>query len=290
MAQPMTSIPRALRGACCQALALCRRRRRGRRAPGLRVALAQQQSGVVGRIVVQGNERIEPETILSYLPIQVGDTVDPAKIDLALKALFAHRPVLRREDRRCRAAPGGPGGREPDHQPGPVRGQFEHQGRQAARTRSQVRPRGIFTRPRSQEDVGRIVELYRRSGRISATVTPKIVKLPQRRVDLIFEIDEGPKSGILGINFLGNKQFSANDLRDVDRRPRKAAGTVLLSRTTTTTPTGSSTTVSSCASSIATAATTTSASSLRSPSWRRTRTASPSPTRSTRARATSSAS
>jgi outer membrane protein insertion porin family len=79
----------------------------------------------------------------------------------------------------------------------------------------EVRPRGIFTKAKVQEDVGRIVELYRRSGRISATVTPKIVNLPQRRVDLIFEINEGPKSGILGVDFIGNKQFTANDLRDV---------------------------------------------------------------------------
>jgi outer membrane protein insertion porin family len=78
-----------------------------------------------------------------------------------------------------------------------------------------VRPRGIFTKAKVQEDVGRIIELYRRSGRISATVTPKIVNLPQRRVDLIFEINEGPKSGIIGINFQGNKEFSSNDLRDV---------------------------------------------------------------------------
>lgn len=61
----------------------------------------------------------------------------------------------------------------------------------------------------------RIVELYRRSGRISATVTPQIIELPQKRVDLIFKIEEGPKSGILSVNFLGNKAFSDNDLRDV---------------------------------------------------------------------------
>src|SRR5690606_31259551 len=47
------------------------------------------------------------------------------------------------------------------------------------------------------------------------TVTPKIVELPQKRVDLIFEIEEGPKSGVLRVNFLGNQEFSDNDLRDV---------------------------------------------------------------------------
>ncbi len=46
-----------------------------------------QQSGIVGRIEVRGNERIEADTILSYLPIQVGDTIDQAKLDLAVKTL-----------------------------------------------------------------------------------------------------------------------------------------------------------------------------------------------------------
>ncbi|MEI9963662.1 MAG: outer membrane protein assembly factor BamA [Caulobacteraceae bacterium] len=79
----------------------------------------------------------------------------------------------------------------------------------------QIRPRGIFTRSKVEQDVQRIIELYRRSGRISATVTPKIVQLPQKRVDLIFEIDEGPKSGILRVNFIGNKAFGDGALRDV---------------------------------------------------------------------------
>jgi outer membrane protein insertion porin family len=78
-----------------------------------------------------------------------------------------------------------------------------------------VRPRGIFTKGKVQGDVQRIVELYRRSGRISVTVTPKIVELPQKRVDLIFEINEGPKSGITRVNFIGNKAFSDSDLRGV---------------------------------------------------------------------------
>src|SRR5690606_23640010 len=78
-----------------------------------------------------------------------------------------------------------------------------------------VRPRGIFARSRVQQDVQSIVELYRLSGRIAATVTPKIVQLEQNRVDLVFEIDEGPTTGVRSINFLGNEEFSDGDLRDV---------------------------------------------------------------------------
>jgi outer membrane protein insertion porin family len=88
----------------------------------------------------------------------------------------------------------------------------------------QVRPRGIFTRAKVQADVQRIVELYRRSGRISVTVTPQIVELPQKRVDLIFEITKGPRAA-------SSDQFPRQQAvlrqRPARRRspPRKAAGT-----------------------------------------------------------------
>lgn len=184
----------------------------GALAPG--VAVAQQQSGIVGRIVVQGNERIEQDTVLSYLPIQVGDTVDQARLDLALKTLtrtdlFSDVRIQLQGDTLVVQVV-----------ENPIINQVLFEGnsnlkKDKLQDEVTVRPRGIFTKAKVQEDVGRIIELYRRSGRISATVTPKIVNLPQRRVDLIFEIHEGPKSGITGINFEGNEQFSANDLRDV---------------------------------------------------------------------------
>ena len=181
--------------------------------PGLAVA-QQAQGGVVQRILVQGNERIEQSTVVSYLPVSPGEPVDSAKIDLALKALF--RTDLFSDVKI-------------DFQNGdlivtvvenPIINRVIFEGNSGLkedklRDEVTVRPRGIFTRAKVQGDVQRIVELYRRSGRISATVTPQIIELPQKRVDLIFKIDEGPKSGILSVNFLGNKAFSDNDLRDV---------------------------------------------------------------------------
>jgi len=178
-------------------------------------AIAQQtQGGVIQRILVQGNERIEPSTVISYLPVAPGEPVDAAKVDLALKALF--RTDLFSDVKI-------------DFQNGdlivtvvenPIINRVIFEGNKGLkedklRDEVTVRPRGIFTRAKVQGDVQRIVELYRRSGRISATVTPQIIELPQKRVDLIFKIDEGPKSGILSVNFLGNKAFSDNDLRDV---------------------------------------------------------------------------
>jgi outer membrane protein insertion porin family len=175
---------------------------------------AQPQTGVVQTITIQGAERIERGTILSYLPIAVGDTVDPARIDLALKTLFRTdlfadvRIDLQGSNLVIQVVEN------------PIINQVVFEGNHALkedklRDEVTVRPRGIFTRARVQQDVQRIIELYRRSGRISASVTPKIVELPQKRVDLVFEINEGPKSGVLFVNFLGNKEFSDNDLRDV---------------------------------------------------------------------------
>lgn len=184
-------------------------------APTLALAQIQdQQTGVLQRITVRGNERIEPATVISYLPMQPGDQVDAARIDEGLKALF--RTDLFADVKI-------------DFQNGeliinvvenPIINQVEFEGNSGIRDDKlrdtvTIRPRGIFTRSRVQQDVQRIIEVYRRSGRISATVTPKVVELPQKRVDLIFEINEGPKSGILSVNFLGNQEFSDNDLRDV---------------------------------------------------------------------------
>ena len=175
---------------------------------------AQVQGGVIQRILVQGNERIEQSTVVSYLPVAPGETVDAAKLDLAIKALFRTdlfsdvKIDLQNGDLVVTVVEN------------PIINRVIFEGNKGLkedklRDEVSVRPRGIFTRAKAQGDVQRIVELYRRSGRISATVTPQIIELPQKRVDLIFKIDEGPKSGILSVNFLGNKAFSDNDLRDV---------------------------------------------------------------------------
>ncbi len=172
------------------------------------------QTGVVRRILVEGNERIESSTIIAYLPVSIGDTVDAARLNLALKTLARtdlfsdERVELRGADLVVRVVEN------------PIINQVVFEGNSALndeklRDEISIHPRGIFTKASVLADVQRIVELYRRSGRISASVNPEIVQLPQKRVDLVFEITEGPKTGIQRINFLGNKTFSDAALRDV---------------------------------------------------------------------------
>lgn len=74
-------------------------------------------------------------------------------------------------------------------------------------------PRQIFTRSKVRADVARIIELYKRQGRFAASVEPKMVMLDQNRVDIVFEISEGPKSKVRAINIIGNEQFSDGELR-----------------------------------------------------------------------------
>src|SRR5690606_33834887 len=74
-------------------------------------------------------------------------------------------------------------------------------------------PRQIFTRSKVRADVARIIELYERQGRFAATVEPQMVQLDQKRVDVIFEINEGPKSKVRAINIIGNEAFSDGQLR-----------------------------------------------------------------------------
>ncbi len=173
------------------------------------------QSGVVRAIKVEGNERIEADTVVSYLPIAVGDTIDPARLDLAIKTLF--RTDLFSDVGLTLQPDGTLVVRVAEN---PIINRVVFEGNSALaddklRDEITIHPRSIFTKAKVQADVQKIVELYRRSGRISAQVSPKIVELPQKRVDLVFEIKEGPKTGIIRVNFLGNQVFADNALRDV---------------------------------------------------------------------------
>jgi outer membrane protein insertion porin family len=169
---------------------------------------------VVNRIIVQGAQRIDQTTVLSYLPIRPGDTVDAAVLDVAVRTLsrtglFANVQLgVQDGDLIVQIVEN------------PIINQVVFEGNSALsedklNEEVTLKPRGIYTRAKVQEDVGAIVELYRLQGRISATVTPKLVQLEQNRVDVIFEINEGPQTGISAINVLGNDAFSDGDIRGV---------------------------------------------------------------------------
>lgn len=169
---------------------------------------------VISSIVVEGNQRIEAETVRSYMAFKQGDVYDDEKVDQSLKTLFGTGlfadVTIRREGNRLIVAIA----------ENPVINRVAFEGNsavndEALETEVQLKPRTIYTRAKVQGDVQRIVDVMRRSGRFSATVEPKVIQLPQNRVDLVFEIDEGPVTKIGGINFIGNQEFSDGRLREI---------------------------------------------------------------------------
>ncbi|HEX3498445.1 MAG TPA: POTRA domain-containing protein, partial [Stellaceae bacterium] len=170
-------------------------------------------SGIVREVRIEGTQRIEPETVRSYLLVQPGDPFNDERVDRSLKALFAtglFADVTLRRDGDVLVI-------RVVENPIINRIAFEgnHKFDEAALTAElQLRPRVVYTRTKVQADVKRLLDLYRRSGRFAASVDPKVIPLDQNRVDLVFEIDEGAVTGISSINFVGNHQFTAGRLKE----------------------------------------------------------------------------
>jgi len=175
---------------------------------------AAARLGAISDIKVEGNRRIEAETVLSYLLVQKGDPWDPERIDNSLKALFATGLFA---DVKMERQGNALVVRVVEN---PIINRIAFEGNSKLSDKDlngeiQLRPRVVYTRTRVQNDVRRILDLYRRKGHFAATVEPKIIQLSENRVDLVFEINEGPSTGVRSINFVGNRDFSDGTLRGV---------------------------------------------------------------------------
>jgi outer membrane protein insertion porin family len=176
-------------------------------------APAVDQNQVIRSISVTGNQRLEPETVISYMPLRSGEPYNRERLDQALRDLYATELFA---DVQIRG--GDTGNIVVEVRENPVINRIVLEGNKRIKDEKitpeiRLAPRQIFTRSKVRADVARIVELYRRQGRFAATVEPKIVQLEQNRVDLVFEINEGAKSKVRGINVLGNEVFSDGELR-----------------------------------------------------------------------------
>jgi outer membrane protein insertion porin family len=174
---------------------------------------AYAQTLTIQSIVVQGNQRVEAETIRSYFRPGPSGRLDAFTIDEGVKALYSTglfrevRPLIQ-------------GGRliitvvE-----NPVINKIAFEGNKKVKDEQlkseiQSKERGTLSRPVVQADVARLVEVYRRSGRFDISIVPKIIELPNNRVDLVFEINEGPKTGVKVLQFIGNRYYSGYRLKE----------------------------------------------------------------------------
>ncbi len=180
----------------------------------LSVGLVYGEGQKISQISIQGNNRIENQTILSYLPVKVGDVADIDTNDQCLKTLFDtgyfHDVKVHREGATVVIWV----------EENPIINKIAYEGNDKVKDADfkkeiQLRPREVLSYARIQASQQRILEIYRRLGRFSAKVDPKIIRLPENRVDLVFEIEEGPTTFIRKINFIGNKSFKGARLEKV---------------------------------------------------------------------------
>ena len=168
--------------------------------------------GTVRSITVTGTQRLEPDTVLSYTKLRIGQPYSQESLDQGLRDLYETElfaDVQIRNDN---------GALTVEVKENPVINRIVLEGNKRLkedkiRPEIKLAPRQIYTRSKVRADVARIVELYRRQGRFAATIEPKMVQLDQNRVDIVFEISEGPKSKVRQINIIGNEKFKDGELR-----------------------------------------------------------------------------
>jgi outer membrane protein insertion porin family len=175
---------------------------------------ASAQGAVIRSIVVEGNRRVEPETVRSYLTFSTGDTYNAAEVDQSLKTLFATGLF---QDVRIRRQGGTIIVILVEN---PIVNRVAFEGNREIKddtlaSEVQLKSRAVYTRARVQADVQRIFNVYRRMGLYAAQVEPQIIRLDSNRIDVVFEINEGPKTKVRSINFIGNRAFSDSQLRFV---------------------------------------------------------------------------
>ncbi len=169
---------------------------------------------VVRSIEVNGNRRVEPETVRSYLDFSVGDAYDPSRVNASLRSLFATGlfadvQIIRQGSTVVVTVV-----------ENPVINRVAIEGNSEIDTKTlrgeiRLKSRSVYTRSRALSDAQRILDVYQRQGRYAATVEPKIIELNQNRVNLVFEISEGSQTTVKSINFVGNRAFSDSQLRDI---------------------------------------------------------------------------
>lgn len=178
------------------------------------VGYSQAQAAGISQVTLEGGQRVDRETVLSYLQLSVGDEFNSEKIDGSIKALFQTglfsdvRIVRRGSVLVVQIVEN------------PLINVVNFEGNSAIDDETlqkevEVKERMIYTKARVLSDTRRVLALYQTKGFYNVRVVPKLIRLPENRVNLAFEISENGKTVVSSINFAGNHAFSNSDLRGV---------------------------------------------------------------------------
>ena len=168
----------------------------------------------VDNIKVDGLKRVETETVKAYLGVKTNDNVSQNQLDEALKNLYSTGLF---SDIRMEKQKNGTLLVVVEENPVIDKRAFDGNKKlddKILEAEVQSAPSSLYNQAKVQQDVQRILEVYKRTGRYSVEVEPKIIERDENRVDLIFEIDEGPEAKINKINFFGNTHYSSPDLQE----------------------------------------------------------------------------
>lgn len=167
----------------------------------------EHENWVVNSIILEGNQRVEEDTILNYITIHKGDKFTSRAVDESLKSLFATglfsdvvvRPVHNNIVVKVIE--------------NPTINQIAFEGNKKLKyddliKETSLKSRMVYNKSLLQQDINHLVNIYHKMGRFAVSIVPKLIQLPQNRIDLIFEINEGPKTPISKIFFVGNRRFS----------------------------------------------------------------------------------
>ena len=165
-------------------------------------------------ISVSGNQRVSEGTIRSYLPVDIGDDISTSALDSAIDRLFATSLFsdvdISNENGLIKIFV----------TENPIINRVTVEGNDVLETniliaQLGIQPRRVYTKKVAIDGMQKLLQIYELSGRYGASVEPVIIKLDNNRVDLVFEVDEGPLIKISSIQFEGNARFSDRKLKQV---------------------------------------------------------------------------
>lgn len=183
-------------------------------------ALAKEKKSESGKkisseksIKILGSERVDDQTIISYLDVNGLEKNSQKAFDNSVKNLYASdlfsEAKIHRDDKKIIV----------EVKENPLVSDVKFVGNKkleddALQSEITLKKRGIFTKAKLQNDLKRINDIYLKSGRFLTKIEPKIIQKEQNRVEIIFEIFEGKKAKIENIYFVGNASFKDQDLLD----------------------------------------------------------------------------
>lgn len=180
----------------------------------LLVPCVAQANERITAIQVEGNQRIEASAVETYLDLKPGQDVSPYDVDNALKRLYDtgfFSDVSIDTNNGVLVA-------HVKENPSINQVIFEGNDRinkEDLEKEITLKSRSVYTRTKVQNDLKRLLDVYRRHGRYSAEITPQIIPLEQNRVNLVYNIKEGPKAVIEKVTFIGNETYQSSTLEKI---------------------------------------------------------------------------